>query len=84
MSTMASQITGASIVQVQIKENVIAPRHWPSWRESTGHKGPNTRKMFTFDDLIMYTGPWNNADLLLTSFGESERSGTRVTNAKSF
>ena len=36
MSAMASQITGVSIVQAQIKEDIKAPRDWPLWGESTG------------------------------------------------
>ena len=36
---MASQITGPTIIQpfiqVQIKENVKAPRHWRLWGEFT-------------------------------------------------
>ena len=41
--TVASQITGVSIVcctflQAQIKENINAPRHWPLWGESIGHR----------------------------------------------
>ena len=42
MGAMVSQITGVPIVhstvffQAQIK-NIKAPRHWPWWRESTGH-----------------------------------------------
>ena len=29
--------------------------HWPLWRESTGdHKGPVTRKIFPFDDVIIW------------------------------
>ena len=41
------------------KENIKAPRHWPFlWgihREpvNSPHKGPVTRKMFPFDDVIM-------------------------------
>ena len=46
-----------SLVQAQIKENIKAPRHWPLWGESTGdrspHKGTVTRKIFSFDDVIM-------------------------------
>ena len=38
----------------QIKENIKAPRHGPLWGEFTSsHKGPVTRKMFPFDDVIM-------------------------------
>ena len=67
MSAMMSQITdGVSIgcstfVHAKIKENIKAPRHWPLWGESTGdqwippHKGPVTRKMFPFDDVILAT-----------------------------
>ena len=50
-----------TFVQMQIKENIKAPRHWPLWGEFTGdrspvnspHKWPVTRKMFPFDDVIM-------------------------------
>ena len=44
---------------IQIKENIKALRHWPLCGEFTGdrwiplHKGPVTRKMFPFDDVIM-------------------------------
>ena len=44
-----------------MKENIKAPRHWPLWGESTNdrwippNKGPVTRKIFTFDDVIMNT-----------------------------
>ena len=43
MTTMASQITGLTIVYPsvysrQIKENIKAPRHWPLWGEFTGHQ----------------------------------------------
>ena len=38
-------------IQAQIKENIKAPRHWPV---NSPHKGPVTRQMFLFDDVIMY------------------------------
>ena len=47
-------------IQALIKENIKAPRHWPLCREFTGdrwispHKGPVTRKMFPFDDVIRH------------------------------
>ena len=52
-------------VQALIKENTKAPRQWPLWGESTGHrgthKGPVTRKMFPsailwniFDEATCY------------------------------
>ena len=45
-------------LQTQIKENIKAPRHWPLCGEFTGavnspHKGPVTRKLFPFDDVVM-------------------------------
>ena len=59
MSVIGPQITGVSIVystsvQAQLEENIKALRHWPLWGEFP-HKGPVTRKMFPFDDVIMYT-----------------------------
>ena len=69
MCAMASQITSVSIVtqlfvQVQIKENIKAPRHWPLWRGinrwpvNSPHKGPVTRKMFPLNDVIMIFLQW--------------------------
>ena len=58
MITMASQITSLTI-EVQIKENIKAPRHWPLCGEFIGDrwsprtKRPVTRKMIPFDDVIM-------------------------------
>ena len=50
MSAMASQITGMTIVfiqlfiQAQIKENIKAPRHSPLWGELTGDRWiPHTK-----------------------------------------
>ena len=46
-------------IQAQIKENINAPRHWPFVRGihrspvNSPHKWPVTRKMLTFDDVIM-------------------------------
>ena len=39
-------------VQAHIKENVKAPRH--RWPVDSPHKGPITRKIFSFDDVIMF------------------------------
>ena len=39
MSVMMFRITSLTIIQAQIKENIKAPRHWPSYRELTGHHG---------------------------------------------
>ena len=45
-------------VQAQIKENTKAPRHWPLWGEfpwwavDSPHKGPVTREMFPFNNVM--------------------------------
>ena len=66
MGAMASQITNLAIVYIQqfieaqIKENIKAPRYWPfvrgihRWPVNSPHKGPVTRKMFPFDNVIMW------------------------------
>ena len=47
------------LFKAQIKENTKAPRQWPLCEEihrcpvNSPHKGPVTRKMFPFDDVIM-------------------------------
>ena len=63
MSAMASQITGVSIVLATLCSGADQRKHQTSAslvfvREFTGdvnspHKGPVTRKMFPFDDVIM-------------------------------
>ena len=53
------QLFTKMFIQVQIKENVKAPHHWPLCGEFTSdwwipcNKGPVTQKMFPFDDVIM-------------------------------
>ena len=37
----------------QIKENIRTPHHWPLWPVNSPHKWPVTRKMLTFDNVIM-------------------------------
>ena len=49
--------------KAQIKENIKVPRHWPfvGYSPETGefpHKGPVTRKMFPFDDVIICWDIW--------------------------
>ena len=58
LKSPASRLFTQSFVQTQMKENIKAPRHWPFTGNSPGpmnspHKGPVTRKMFPFDDVIM-------------------------------
>ena len=55
----ASRLFTQPFIRAQIKENIKAPRHWPFFRGihrgpvNSPHKGPVTRKMFSFDDVIM-------------------------------
>ena len=64
MSAMASQITSLKLftqpfVQAQIKENIKGSASLAfvkgihRWPMNSPHKGPVTRKMFPFDDVIM-------------------------------
>ena len=64
MSTVASQITGGSIVFSIVCSGVDQRKHQSSaslafvkgihqWPVNSPHKGPVTRKMFPFDDVIM-------------------------------
>ena len=58
LKSPACRLFTQPFIQTQIKENIKAPRHWPLCGNSPGqvtspHKGPVTRKMFLFDDVIM-------------------------------
>ena len=69
MCAMASQITSIAIVYSTIHSDVdqrkhqssvlLAYAHSPVTGESP-HKGPVTRKMFPFDNVIMYSGLGTN------------------------
>ena len=50
MSAMTSQITGVSIIRSGSLAFVRGIHRWPM---DSPHKGPVTRKMFPFDDVIM-------------------------------
>ena len=65
MSVMASQITGVSILCLTVGSDTdqrknessvslafVLGIHW--WQVNSPHKGPVTRKMFPFDDVIMF------------------------------
>ena len=54
MSVMASWLCAQVFVQVQIKEYIKAPCHWPLWPVAPPHKEPVMLKMFPFDDVIMF------------------------------
>ena len=58
LKSPASRLFAQPIVQAQIKENIIAPRHWPFEGDPpmTGGGFPPlrvTRKMFPLDDVIL-------------------------------
>ena len=66
MSMMASQITGVSIVCLTVCTGAYQRKHQSSasltfvrgihrWLVDSPHKGPVTRKMFPFDDVIIST-----------------------------
>ena len=59
LKSPASRLLTSPCVQARIKENIKAPRYWPfvrgihRWPVNSPHKGPVTRKMFPFHDVIM-------------------------------
>ena len=66
LKSLVSRLFAQAFVQAHVKENAKAPRHWPLRGEFTGdlwgihrcpmdspHKGPVTREMFPFDNVIM-------------------------------
>ena len=70
MSAVASQITGVSIVYLTVCSGVDPRNHQSSaslafvrgihrWTVNSPHKGPVTRKIFPFDDVIMSFRLWN-------------------------
>ena len=69
MSTMASQITGLTIVYPSVYSGADQRKHQISASlafvrgihrspVNSPHKGPVTRKMFPFDDVIKYALRW--------------------------
>ena len=65
MGTMASQITSLTIVYSTVYSGADQSKHQSSvslafvkgihrWPVNSPHKEPVTRKMFTFDDVIMW------------------------------
>ena len=65
MGAMASQITGLTVVHSTVYSGVDQRKHQSfaslafvrgihRWPVNSPHKGPVTRKMFPFDDVIMY------------------------------
>ena len=69
MGAMASQITSLTIVYSTVHSGADQRKHQSSallafvrgthrWPVISPHKGPVTRKMFPFDDVIMKNRPW--------------------------
>ena len=69
MSAMASQITNLTIVYSAVYSGTDQRKHQSSaslafvrgihrWPVNSPHKGPVTRKMFPFDDVIMLSHRW--------------------------
>ena len=67
MSAMTSQITSLTIVYSTVYSGTDDRKHQSSaslafvreihrWPANSPHKGPVTRKMFPFDDVIMFIG----------------------------
>ena len=57
LKSLASRLFAQVLIQVQLKENVKAPHHWPLWGTlspvNSPHKGPVMWKMFPFHDVIL-------------------------------
>ena len=73
MSAMASQITSPTIVYSTVYLGTDERKHQSSaslafvrgihrWPVNSPHKGPVTRKMFPFDDVIMNYSPGNQSE----------------------
>ena len=60
LKSPTSRLFTQRFIQAQIKENIKASRHWLCEGNSpvnSPHKGPVTRKLFPFDDVIMSRQP---------------------------
>ena len=80
MSTMASQITSLTIVYSTVYSGADQRKYQSSaslafvwgihrWLVNSPHKGPVTRKMFPFDDVIMY---WEGTDSSTWTQGQNK------------
>ena len=76
MSAIASQITSLSIVYSTVYSGADQRKHQSSasltfvreihwWPVTSPHIWPVTRKMFPFDDVIMFYEPWNKDSYLM-------------------
>ena len=78
LSAMASQITGVSMVSSTVFPGAYQRKHQCSaslalvreihrWPLNSPHKGPITKEMFPFDDVIMECDVKNDIDFLSTA-----------------
>ena len=83
LKSPASRLFTQPFIQVQIKENIKAQRHWPCAgnlpvSDECPHKGPVTRKMLPFDDVIMNFTALDNIESIITCFAAHGAQVTQV------
>ena len=94
MGAMASQITSLTIVYSTVHSDANQRRHQSCaslafvrgihrWPVNSPHKWPVTRKMFTFDDVIMYMNLSQQAFCALTDTTFTDQIQPSIPNAKS-
>ena len=87
MSAMASQITSLTIVYSTVYSGTHQRKHQSftslafvrgihRWPGNSPHKGPITRKMFPFDDVIMHPDPSHHPIYLFPLFRSTSRHAT--------
>ena len=79
LKSPASRLFTQPFVHAHIKENIKAPRHWPvrgihRSPVNSPHKGPVTRKMFPFDDVIV----WTVCELIIQSCKDTCHSHEKI------
>ena len=84
LKSPASRLFAQPFVQSQIKENIKAPCHWSLWGESTGDRWipltrPVTRKILSFDDVIMEVFPSHSSYVDVT---DHAKLNVYLTNRK--
>ena len=94
MGAMAFQITSPTIVYSTVNSDADQRKHQSSaslafvrgihrWPVNSPHKWPVTRKMFTFDDVIMYRNLSQQSFCALTDTTFTDQIQTSIPNAKS-
>ena len=60
LKSPASRLFTQPFIQVQIKENIKAPLHWPLWGEFTGDRWiPRTKGQWRWKCFHLITSPWS-------------------------